>query len=66
MLIIILLFNFKGQIRVTKGMVISSKFLPSLAVNRKFILHIKGKSKLQAKGPLIQLYHYKITGGIIE
>jgi hypothetical protein len=47
-------------------MIISSKFLPSLANNRKFILNIKGRGKFQAKGPLIQLYYYKITGGVIE
>jgi hypothetical protein len=47
-------------------MVISSKYLPSLANNRKFILHIKAKGKFQAKDPLIQLYHCKVTGGVIE
>jgi hypothetical protein len=57
---------FKGQVRLIKDMVITSKFLPSLANNRKFILNMRGKGRFQAKGQLIQIFHYKITGGIIE
>jgi hypothetical protein len=57
---------FKGQIRVTKDMVISSKFLHPLLLNRKFILNLKGKGKLRAKDPLIQFYHCKFTGAVME
>jgi hypothetical protein len=56
---------FKGQIKVVKDMVISSNFLPPMLLNHKFILSMKAKGKIRAKGPLIQLYHYKFTGAII-
>jgi hypothetical protein len=29
-------------------------------------VHKKGKGKFHAKDPLIQLYHFKFTGAVIE
>jgi hypothetical protein len=66
LIIILLSFIFKGHFRVTKDMVISSKFLPSLLLNRKFILHLKGKGRLRAKDQLIQFYRLKFTGAVME
>jgi hypothetical protein len=59
-------YFLKGQVRITKNLIVSSKFLPPLANNRKFILHKKGKGKFRAKDPLIQLYHFKFTVAVIE
>jgi hypothetical protein len=64
-LLFIIQITFKGQISIVRDMVISSKFLPPLTFNRKFILNMKAKGKFRAKDPLIQLYHYKFTGGVI-
>jgi hypothetical protein len=51
---------------IVKDMVISSKFLPPFLLNRKFIVSMKGKGKFRVKDPLIQLYHYKLTGAVID
>jgi hypothetical protein len=62
----IIQITFKGQNMIVKDMVISSKFLPPFLLNRKFIVSMKGKGKFRVKDPLIQLYHYKLTGAVID